>query len=41
MAAAFEVKTLRSFTKAELARADGTDGRPALVAVDGKVYDVS
>jgi predicted heme/steroid binding protein/uncharacterized membrane protein len=37
----FENKTLRIFTKAELERADGQDGRPALVTVDGKVYDVS
>lgn len=36
-----EVKTLRTFTRTELQRADGKDGRPALVAVDGKVYDVS
>lgn len=36
-----ETKTLRIFTKAEIERADGKDGRPALVAVDGKVYDVS
>lgn len=41
MAIVFEDKTLRTFTKAELELADGKDGRPALVAVDGKVYDVS
>jgi predicted heme/steroid binding protein len=31
----------RLFTRAELARNDGQDGRPALVAYDGLVYDVS
>ncbi|MHC4581542.1 MAG: DUF2231 domain-containing protein [Planctomycetota bacterium] len=41
MATTLEVKTLKTFTKAELERADGRDGGPALVAVDGKVYDVS
>lgn len=30
-----------SFTAADLATFDGKDGRPAYVAVDGVVYDVS
>jgi predicted heme/steroid binding protein len=31
----------RTFTLEELAQFDGKDGRPAYVAVDGVVYDVS
>jgi predicted heme/steroid binding protein len=31
----------RTFTLAELATFDGKNGRPAYVAVDGVVYDVS
>jgi len=30
-----------AFNKAELARYDGRDGRPAYAAIDGKVYDLS
>jgi predicted heme/steroid binding protein len=33
--------TERQFTLVELAEFDGLDGRPAYVAVDGIVYDVS
>jgi len=32
---------LKKFTKEELAKFDGQDGRPCYVAVDGKVYDLS
>lgn len=32
---------MREFTAAELARFDGNEGRPAYVAYQGKVYDVS
>ena len=32
---------IRIFTHQELARANGTDGKPALIAVGGKVYDLS
>lgn len=32
---------MRAFTKDELARYDGREGRPAYVAYQGKVYDVS
>jgi predicted heme/steroid binding protein/uncharacterized membrane protein len=32
---------MKSFTPEELALSDGKDGGPALVVVDGKVYDVS
>jgi len=32
---------MREFTPAELARYDGTEGKPAYIACDGKVYDVS
>lgn len=32
---------MRSFTREELAANDGRNGQPTLVAVDGKVYDVS
>ena len=31
----------RTFTKAELSAFDGKDGRPAYVAIDGIVYDVT
>ncbi len=41
LATTAEVKKLRTFTKTELQHADGKDGRPSLVAVDGKVYDIS
>lgn len=36
-----ENKSARVFTPAELAQYDGTGGKPAYVAVDGVVYDVS
>ncbi len=32
---------MKEITKRELALCDGKDGRPAWVAVSGKVYDVS
>ena len=32
---------MRTFTLAELAQFDGLDGRPAYVAYQGKVYDLS
>jgi predicted heme/steroid binding protein len=32
---------MRAFTRDELRRYDGTNGRPALIAYKGKVYDVS
>jgi predicted heme/steroid binding protein len=32
---------MRSFTRDELRRYDGKDGRTALIAYKGKVYDVS
>lgn len=32
---------MRTFTLAELAQCDGRGGRPAYVAYDGRVYDVS
>ena len=32
---------MKSFTKEELAKFDGIDGKPAYVAYLGKVYDVS
>lgn len=32
---------MRRFTKEELARYDGQDNRPAFIAFDGKVYDMS
>ncbi len=32
---------MRAFTKDQLSRYDGKDGRPAYVAYRGKVYDVS
>ena len=32
---------MRAFSKDELARCDGKDGRPAYIACQGKVYDVS
>lgn len=31
----------KTFTKEELQKYDGQDGRPAYIAIDGKVYDVS
>jgi predicted heme/steroid binding protein len=31
----------RAFTRAELLHFDGREGRPAYVAFDGKVYDLS
>jgi len=31
----------RRFTREELSRCDGREGRPAYVAYEGKVYDVS
>jgi len=36
-----EEATLEEFTQEELGKADGSDGQRALVAVGGKVYDVS
>jgi len=32
---------MQTFTKEELAKFDGKDGRPIYVAYNGKVYDVS
>lgn len=32
---------LRAFTRDDLADYDGTDGKPAYVAYNGKVYDVT
>ena len=32
---------MQRFTEAELARYDGRNGRPAYIACDGKVYDVT
>jgi predicted heme/steroid binding protein len=32
---------MKEFTRQELARYDGTNGRPAFIAYRGKVYDVS
>jgi predicted heme/steroid binding protein len=32
---------MKEFTKEELARCDGKDGRPAYVAYKGNVYDLS
>jgi predicted heme/steroid binding protein len=32
---------MRRFTKKELAQYDGKDGRPAFIAFEGRVYDVS
>jgi len=32
---------MKSFTKEELSRFDGRDGRPAYVAYSGRVFDVS
>jgi predicted heme/steroid binding protein len=32
---------MKSFTSAELARCDGKEGRPAYIAYEGKIYDVS
>lgn len=32
---------MRSFTREELTRGDGKDGRPCYVAFEGKVYDLS
>jgi predicted heme/steroid binding protein len=32
---------MRRFTKEELAQYDGKDGRPAFIAFEGRVYDVS
>jgi len=32
---------VRTFTREELRQYDGKDGRPAYVALQGKVYDVS
>jgi predicted heme/steroid binding protein len=32
---------MKEFTKEELARYDGKNGRPAYVAYEGKVYDLS
>jgi predicted heme/steroid binding protein len=32
---------MRQFNKEELARYDGKEGRPAYIASNGKVYDVS
>ena len=34
-------QNLKVFTKAELQKYDGQNGRPAYVAVNGKVYDVT
>jgi predicted heme/steroid binding protein len=32
---------MKEFTREELARCNGEDGQPALIAAHGKVYDVS
>ena len=32
---------MKEYTREELAQCTGQDGKPALVACDGKVYDVS
>ncbi len=32
---------MRQFTTKELARYDGKEGRPAYIACNGKIYDVS
>ena len=32
---------MRTFTRDEMRQYDGTNGRPALIAYKGKVYDVS
>lgn len=32
---------MRRFTKKELAQYDGKDGKPAFIAFEGRVYDVS
>ncbi len=37
----FLVETARKFTLEELAKYDGKEGRPAYVAYNGKVYDVT
>ncbi len=37
----FLVETFRKFTLEELAKYDGKEGRPAYVAYNGKVYDVT
>jgi predicted heme/steroid binding protein len=34
-------KSMREFSRDELARCDGKDGAPAYIAYNGKVYDVS
>lgn len=35
------VKNLQEFTPGELAKYDGSDGKPAYVAVNGIIYDVT
>ena len=32
---------MKEYTREELAQCTGEDGKPALIACDGKVYDVS
>lgn len=33
--------SMKTFTKKELAEFDGKNGKPAYIAVDGKIYDVT